>query len=91
MLGPMPYAAQQRLTDAAFPAGSYYYTKGGFLADLTDEAIDVFAEYAATKPSPFSAVLIQTVCGAAGRVASDATAFAASQIAVRAYDRLTVA
>ena len=51
MLGPMPYAAQQCLTDAAFPAGSYYYTKGGSLADLTDEAIEVFAEYVATKPS----------------------------------------
>jgi len=52
MLGPMPYAAQQCLTDAGFPAGSYYYTKADFLADLTDEAIEVFAEYTATKPSP---------------------------------------
>ena len=75
MLGPIPYAAQQSLTDAALPAGSYYYTKGGFLSDLTDEAIEVFAEYAATKPSPLSAVLVQTVCGAASRVDSEATAF----------------
>jgi hypothetical protein len=75
MLGPIPYAAQQSLTDAALPAGSYYYTKGGFLPDLTDEAIEVFAEYAATKPSPLSAVLVQTVCGAASRVDSTATAF----------------
>jgi hypothetical protein len=50
MLGPLPYTAQQSLTDAALPAGSFYYTKGGFLSDLTDEAIEVFAEYAATKP-----------------------------------------
>jgi FAD/FMN-containing dehydrogenase len=76
MLGPMPYAAQQCLTDAALPAGSRYYTKGGFLADLPDAAIEVFAEYAATKPSPLSAVLIQTVRGAAGRVDPGATAFA---------------
>ena len=75
VLGPMPYAAQQSLTDAGFPAGSYYYTKGGFLADLTDEAIEVFAQYAATKPSPLSGVLVQTVCGAASRVDSKATAF----------------
>jgi hypothetical protein len=75
MLGPIPYVGQQRMTDAAFPAGSYYYTKGDFLPDLTDEAIDVFAQYAATKPSPLSGVLIQTVCGAASRVASDAMAF----------------
>jgi FAD/FMN-containing dehydrogenase len=76
MLGPMPYAAQQSLTDAALPAGSSYYTKGGFLADLNDQAIEVFAEYAATKPSALSAVLVQTVCGAASRVDSTAMAFA---------------
>ena len=75
MLGPIPYTALQILTDAGFPAGSYYYTNGGFLEDLTDQAIEVFAEYAATKPSPLSGVLIQTVCGAARRVASDAMAF----------------
>jgi FAD/FMN-containing dehydrogenase len=67
--------AQQRIFDAGFPAGSYYYTKGDFLADLTDEAIEVFAGYAATKPSPLSGVLVQTACGAASRVASDAMAF----------------
>ena len=75
VLGPIPYAAQQSLTDTGFPAGSYYYTKGGFLADLTDEAIEVFVQYAATKPSPLSGVLVQTVCGAASRVDSKATAF----------------
>lgn len=75
MLGPLPYAAQQSLTDAGFPAGSYYYTKGGFLADLSEPTIEVFAEYAATKPSPLSGVLVQTVCGAASRVDSKATAF----------------
>ncbi len=75
LLGPLPYVAQQRLFDDGFPAGSHYYTKAGSLADLTDEAIEVFAEYAATKPSPLSGVLVQTVCGAASRVASDAMAF----------------
>lgn len=75
MLGPIPYVAQQRIFDDGFPAGSYYYTKPDFLADLTDEAIEVFAEYAATKPSPLSGVLVQTARGAASRVASDAMAF----------------
>jgi FAD/FMN-containing dehydrogenase len=76
MLGPMPYTVQQCLTDAAFPAGSYYYNKGGSLPDLTDEAIEVFAEHAAKKPSALSLVAIQTVSGAAGRVDAEATAFA---------------
>jgi len=75
VLDPLPYAAQQSLTDAGFPSGSYYYTKGGFLADLTDQIIEVFAEYAATKPSPLSGVLVQTVFGAARRVDSKAMAF----------------
>jgi FAD/FMN-containing dehydrogenase len=75
LLGPMPYVAQQRIFDGGFPAGSYYYTKADFLADLTDEAVEVFAEYAATKPSPLSGVLVQTVCGAASRVPSAAMAF----------------
>jgi FAD/FMN-containing dehydrogenase len=76
MLGPMPYTVQQCLTDAAFPAGSYYYAKGGSLPDLTDEAIEVFAEYAVKKPSALSVVAIQTVFGAASRVDAEATAFA---------------
>ena len=75
-MGPMPYVAQQRLFDDAFPTGAYYYTKADFLADLTDEAIEIFAEYAATKPSPLSGILVQTACGAASRVAPDAMAFA---------------
>jgi FAD/FMN-containing dehydrogenase len=75
-LGAMSYVALQQMFDEAFPAGSFYYTKGDFLADLTDAAIDVFAEYAATKPSPLSGVLVQTVRGAAARVPSDAMAFA---------------
>jgi FAD/FMN-containing dehydrogenase len=74
-LGPMPYVALQRMFDEAYPTGSFYYTKGGFLADLPDAAIDVFAEYAAIKPSPLSGVLVQTVRGAAARVPSDAMAF----------------
>ena len=78
-LGPMPYVAQQSLFDGGFPTGAYYYTKGDFLADLTDEAIEVFAEYARTKPSPASGILVQTACGAASRVAPGAMAFAHRQ------------
>jgi FAD/FMN-containing dehydrogenase len=78
-LGPMPYVAQQRLFDGGFPTGAQYYTKGDFLADLTDEAIDVFVEYARTKPSAMSGVLVQTAGGAASRVASSSMAFAHRQ------------
>jgi FAD/FMN-containing dehydrogenase len=74
-LGPLPFVGQQQIFDAGFPTGSNYYAKAGSLADLTDEAIGVLIEYAATMPSSLSGILIQTVFGAASRVAPDATAF----------------
>ena len=75
-VGPISYVALQRVFDDGFPTGAHYYPKGHFLPDLTEAAIDVFAEYAASKPSPLSGVLVQTVRGAASRVPSDSTAFA---------------
>jgi len=74
-LGPLPFVAQQQIFDAGFPTGSNYYAKAASLGDLTDEAIEILIEYAATMPSPLSGMLIQTVFGAASRVAPDATAF----------------
>jgi hypothetical protein len=74
-LGPLPYVAQQQIFDPGFPTGSYYYSKADSLADLGDEAIDNLIEYASTKPSSLSGIAIQTVFGAASRVAPDATAF----------------
>ena len=74
-LGPLPYVAQQQVFDPGFPTGSNYYAKAGSLADLGDEAIDILIEYASTKPSSLSGIAIQTVFGAASRVAPDATAF----------------
>lgn len=74
-LGPLPYVAQQQVFDPGFPTGSNYYAKAGSLADLPDAAVDILIEYAATKPSPLSGIAIQTVFGAASRVAPDATAF----------------
>jgi FAD/FMN-containing dehydrogenase len=75
-VGPIPYIELQQMLDEGLPTGAHYYVKGHFLADLTDAAIDVFAEHVATKPSPLSAVLVQTVRGVAGRVPPDAMAFA---------------
>jgi FAD/FMN-containing dehydrogenase len=74
-LGPLPYIAQQQIFDPGFPTGSYYYSKADSLADLGEEAIDILIEYASSKPSALSGIAIQTVFGAASRVAPDATAF----------------
>ena len=74
-LGPLPYVMQQQIFDAGFPTGSYYYSKADSLTDLDAEVIDILIEYASNKPSSLSGIAIQTVFGAASRVASDATAF----------------
>ena len=72
----MGYTNPQNINECLNGAGAFVDFLCGRLSDLTDQAVDVFAEYVATKPSPLSAVLIQTVCGAASRVDPQATAFA---------------
>jgi hypothetical protein len=48
---------------------------------LPDEAIDVIVAAAAEVPSPLTALLLQPMGGASGRVALDATAFARRDMA----------
>jgi hypothetical protein len=67
-----PCCAPQR--DGKFPKTTGNPANVG-LPELTDEVIDVVIEYAIKMPSSLSGILFQTVCGAASRVASDATAF----------------
>ena len=61
--------------DAGAPDGRHYYQKAYSLKKLSDEVIDIVAEYSASRTSPFSQVLIQHVHGAASRVSQSATAF----------------
>jgi hypothetical protein len=58
------------------PDGRRYYEKAYSLKGLSDEVIDIVAEYSAARTSPHSQVVIQHVHGAASRVSSTATAFA---------------
>jgi berberine-like enzyme len=62
--------------DAGAPDGRHYYEKAYSLNRLSDEVIDIIAEFSACRTSPFSQVLIQHVHGAASRVSPSATAFA---------------
>lgn len=74
---PMSYRAVQSMFDAAFPPGRYSCWKSEYLAGLSDDAIDTIADQFATVPSPQSAVLIETLGGAVGRVGPEETAFPA--------------
>jgi FAD binding domain/Berberine and berberine like len=71
---PMPYRAVQTLTDGGHPEGLRDYYKAGFFDVLTDGAIDTFLAGAERAPSPLSAVMLQPLGGAFGRVGEMDTA-----------------
>ncbi len=75
LIGPMPYLNVQTTFDPAFPPNHHNYWKAGFLPALSDEAIDVLADYAATRPSPASLIMLEHMHGAAARVPVTETAF----------------
>ncbi len=74
LFGVMPYVQLQSMFDAFFPPGRYDYTKANFLKSLTDEAIDVFGEYA-TAPSPYTFGVIEHLEGAFSRIGTKENAF----------------
>jgi len=74
-IGPMAYLNLNSMLEAAFPAGRSCYEKASTFKALSDEAIETIADYGAAFTSPFSAVLIQHVHGAASRVGPSETAF----------------
>ena len=57
LVTPMPYVALQQMFDEVNAWGFHGYAKGTYLEDLSDEAIEVAAEYLPRKSSPLSAVL----------------------------------
>ena len=71
----MPYVAMQKMLDAATPPGLRSYWKANFLSALPDDAIDTFAHFAESCPSPRTLALLEHAHGALARVAEDATAF----------------
>ena len=77
VVGPMPYAARQRLLDEPNAThGLQRYWRSAFTETLSDELIDVLVERAKTFSSPLSALLFFHLHGAATRVPPTETAFA---------------
>jgi FAD/FMN-containing dehydrogenase len=71
----IPYVALQQLIDAGNPKGLRNYWTADFLAELPDEAMDVWVEHATHPVSPLSQMLLIPGGGALARVPDDATAF----------------
>jgi FAD/FMN-containing dehydrogenase len=74
-IAPRPYAAQQNMLLAGFPAGLHNYWKSSFLQSLSDGAIDTMIARFAVVPSPTSSMAIEHISGAVSRVGDNDTAF----------------
>ena len=73
--GPWPWVGLQSGFDALFPKGAFYYWKSRSLATLTDEAIEVIADYGARRPSPLTDIVVWHQGGAMSRVGETDTAY----------------
>ena len=73
---PMPFTAVNTAFDPFFPMGVYQsYWKAQNLDELPDEAIDVIAARADSRPSPVTLAALFHMGGAINRVPADATAY----------------
>jgi FAD binding domain/Berberine and berberine like len=75
VFGPLPYPALNSMLDGGAPAGLRNYFRGGYVADLTDDVIDVALDHGVRMPSPMSQIHFHQMGGAVGRVPMGATAF----------------
>jgi FAD/FMN-containing dehydrogenase len=71
----MPYTAVQSMLDAGFPSGLPVYWRSHFLNGIGDDALDTIVAAFGRIGSPLSAVLIEHLGGAVGRVDRDSSAF----------------
>jgi FAD/FMN-containing dehydrogenase len=74
-VGEMPFVDWQCAPDAGYPRGRLHYWKSGYLRRRTAAAIDTLVALAEDLPPGDSGIGLQSLRGAAARVAPDATAF----------------
>jgi FAD/FMN-containing dehydrogenase len=72
---PKPFLEHQRTFDPSFPHGWHYYVRSCDVATLSDDVIDVMAEYGSRISSPVTSVALWQMGGAVGRIDDGATAF----------------
>lgn len=75
MTTPLPYPALQQMLDEGAPWGTLAYTKGLYLDELPDDALDTLAGRLPGRRSPHSQVLVMPLAGGFSGVPDDATAF----------------
>src|SRR5512132_1697250 len=72
---PMPYLELNQMLDEDNRWGQYDYEKGGQIAEITDEVIEVVTRHFPDKQSPGSVLLFYRVDGVYSSVGDDETAF----------------
>jgi FAD binding domain/Berberine and berberine like len=73
-IGPLPYLRMQSVTGES-PTGRSLYNRGGFMRELSDEAVDIIEQRIARDASPERLLWMDYYHGAMCRVAQSATAF----------------
>ena len=73
--GRMSYAVFQQFLDEDYPRGRHYYWKSAALDELSDGAIDVVAEFAASQPSSLSTIDVWLMGGALGEEPAGGSAY----------------
>ena len=76
LIQPMNYPDFVSMLDPVAPDGRNYHELAYSVKQFSDDALDTLIAWSARRTSPFSAMLIHHIHGAATRVAPDATAFA---------------
>ncbi|MDQ4096998.1 MAG: FAD-binding oxidoreductase, partial [Actinomycetota bacterium] len=72
---PKPYLAHQKMFDPSFRHGNWYYVRSCDVAALTEDVIDIMAEYGQQITSPITSIALWQMGGAVARIDDNATAF----------------
>jgi FAD/FMN-containing dehydrogenase len=74
-IGPHPYTGFQAAFDPLLTPGARNYWKSHFMAELSDEALDLLLRSAAAVPDPQTEIFIAQMGGATSKVPEEATAY----------------
>jgi FAD/FMN-containing dehydrogenase len=86
--GPKQYLAVQVMNDEVAAWGQRFYTKAGFLADFSDDVVDVCVAQVESIP-PGAEISLWALGGALGRVSNDAMAFTGRDVPFNISAELT--
>jgi FAD/FMN-containing dehydrogenase len=85
LVGPMPYRSVQAMLDSFAPHGWRNYSRGEYLPELSDAAIETFLRFAPEGLSPMTMLIVFQHGGAVSRVDDEVMAFSHREAAFLAH------